>query len=188
MLLAAAAAGCRSAPAHYYSLTSRPQLSSGHPAAPQVGVKVTSIPASADRLQLVVHQGTEISILENHQWIAPLSNEIETALSVELLRRLGDDSGNGGARSDADWSIRVSVLQFEAFPGERVFIAATWIAKAGAPSSARTIACRSVISESISPGVDAMVGGYRALISKVAAQIAMSISASTVGSGTPACL
>ena len=186
-LLVAAMAGCRSAPAHYYSLTPRPQASSGHLDAPQSKVKVASIPASADRLQLVVHQGNEISILENHQWIAPLTNEIETALSIELFRRLNDDSGESAARSVADWSVRVSVLQLEAYPGDRVFIVATWIAKQGAPSSAMAITCRSEISESIGPGVDAMVDGYRALISKVADQIAMSISARTVGSGVMAC-
>jgi hypothetical protein len=149
-------------------------------------VKVASIPASVDRLQLVVHQGNEISILENHQWIAPLSNEIETALSVELLRGLNDDLGESAARSDADWSIRVSVLQLEAYPGDRVFIVATWIAKHGAPSSAKAITCRSEISESIGPGVDAVVDGYRALISKLADQMAMSTSANTVGSQRPA--
>jgi hypothetical protein len=187
MLLVAAAVGCRSAPAHYYSLTPRPQASLGHLGAPQARVKVTSIPASSDRMQLVVHQGSEISILENHQWIAPLSNEIETALSVELLRRLNDDSVDGGTRSHADWSIRVNVLQIEAYPGDRVFIAATWIAKQEAPTSAKAITCRSEIGEAISPGVNAVVEGYRALISKVADQIAMSISANTVASGVVAC-
>ncbi|HEY2534737.1 MAG TPA: ABC-type transport auxiliary lipoprotein family protein [Xanthobacteraceae bacterium] len=188
VLLVAATGGCRSVPAHYYSLTSRPQALSGHSGAPQATVKVMSIPASADRLQLVVHQGNEISILENHQWIAPLSNEIETALSIELLRRLHDDSGDSVARSDGDWSIRVNVLQLEAYPGDRVFIAATWIAQLGAPPSAKAIACRLEISEPIRPGVDATVDGYRALISKVADQIAMSISANTGGPGVVACL
>jgi hypothetical protein len=184
VLLLAATAGCRSTPAHYYSLTPRLQPSSGHLGAARASVKVTSIPASADRLQLVVHHGNEISILEDHQWIAPLSSEIETALSVELLRRLNDDSGTGNARSNANWFIRVNVLQLEAYPGDRVFIAANWIAKQGSPSSAKALACHSEISESIGPGVDAVVDGYRALISKVADQIEMSIGANPVGSGS----
>jgi hypothetical protein len=156
--------------------------------AAQASVKVTSIPASADRLQLVVHQGNEISILENHQWIASLSNEIETALTIDLLRRLSDQSGDNVARSDADWSIRVNVLQLEAYPGDHVFIAATWTARQGAPSYAKGITCRSEISESIGRGVDAVVDGYRALTSKVADQIAMSVSANRIGSGVVACL
>jgi hypothetical protein len=184
-LLLAATAGCRSAPAHYYSLTPKPPFSSIPLNAPQVNVKVTNLPASADRLQLVVHQGSEISILENHQWIAPLSNEIETALSVELLRRLSD--GAGATRGYAVWSVRVNILQLEAYPADRVFIAASWIAKQEEPQSAMGFTCHSEISESIHPGVDAIVDGYRTLILSVADQIAASMRVNTIGTGVQAC-
>jgi hypothetical protein len=183
-LLLAATAGCRSAPAHYYSLTSKPPSSSMDLNAPQVQVKVTNLPASADRLQLVVHQGNEVSILENHLWIAPLSNEIETALSVELLRRLID--GAGATRGYADWSVRVNILQLEAYPADRVFIAATWNVKREGPHANGTT-CHSQMSESIRPGIDAIVDGYRTLISTVADQIATSIGVNAVGMGVQAC-
>jgi hypothetical protein len=187
LLFAATAVGCRSMPAHYYTLSPRPLPSSNQLGTPQAKVKVTGVPASVDRLQLVVHQGNEISILDNYDWIAPLSGEIEAALSLELVRRMSSDSGEGIAGNYTAWSVRVNVLQLEAYPADRVFIAATWTARREGSSPVKAVSCYSQVSESIRPGIDAVVDGYRAVISSVADQIADSMRASAIGAGMTGC-
>jgi uncharacterized lipoprotein YmbA len=187
LLFAAAAVGCRSTPVHYYTLLPRPLSSPSHRGTPQAKVKVTAIPASVDRLQLVVHQGNEISILDNYEWIAPLSGEIESALSLELVRRLSGDLGDGIADIYSGWSVRVNVLQLEAYPADRVFIAATWTANVEGSSPVKGVTCYSQLSESIRPGIDAVIDGYRAVISSVAGQIAESMRTSALSAGITGC-
>jgi hypothetical protein len=168
------AAGCRSEPVHYYSLAQPTQLASGLRAVPQVTVRVAKVPAAVDRLQLVVHRGSEIAILDDHQWIAPLSSEIEAALSLELNNRLAEISPNNSERASADLTIQVNVTQFEAYPHDRVFIAASWRVASKADSSRKNL-CASELSESIRPGVAAAIGGFRIVVSRLANQIADSI-------------
>jgi uncharacterized lipoprotein YmbA len=186
-LLFAAMVGCRSAPVHYYSLASKPPIDSIHPGTPSINLKVTTIPASADRLQLVVHQGSQVSILENHEWIAPLPNEIEAALSFELVHRLNDDSGSDAARSHAHWIVGVNVLQLEAYPADRVFMMVNWNARLEGSSPVKGTTCYSQISEPVPLGIDAVVNGYRTLISNVAGQIAQSLRAREAGTGVAGC-
>jgi hypothetical protein len=186
-LFTVAAAGCRSMPTHYYTLVPRPTLSSTHLGTLQAKIEVAKVPASVDRLQLVVHHGNEISILENHEWIAPLSNEIETALSLELIRLLKGDSNDDPSGDNATWFIRVNVLQLEAYPADRVSIAASWSAKLQSPSQVPAFTCLSQVSESIHPGIDAMVEGYRSLISIIAERMAASMRAHRVGAGAGDC-
>ena len=168
------AAGCRSVPVHYYSLAQPTQLATGLRAVPQVTVRVAKIPAAVDRLQLVEHRGSEIAILDDHQWIAPLSSEIETALSLELSKRLGEISRDDSDRASSDLAIQVNVTQFEAYPHDRVFIAASWQVASKA-NSARKSLCASELSESIHPGVAAVIDGFRTVVSRLADQIADSI-------------
>jgi hypothetical protein len=168
------AAGCRSLPVHYYSLAQPTQLATGLRAVPQATVRVAKIPAAVDRLQLVEHRGSELAILDDHQWIAPLASEIETALSLELNKRLGEISRDNSDRASPDLTIQVNVTQFEAYPHDRVFFAASWQVASKA-DSARKFLCASELSESIHPGVAAVIDGFRAVVSRLANQIADSI-------------
>jgi uncharacterized lipoprotein YmbA len=168
------AAGCRSVPVHYYSLAQPTQLATGLRAVPQVTVRVVKIPAAADRLQLVEHRGAEIAILDDRQWIAPLISEIETALSLELNKRLGEISRGDNDRVSPNLAIQVNVTQFEAYPHDRVFIAASWQVASKA-DSARKFSCASELTESIHPGVAAVIDGFRTIVSRLANQIADSI-------------
>jgi hypothetical protein len=182
VLFLTVAAGCRSTPAHYYSLAPRPEFSPIRLGTPRIKVKISEIPASADRRQLVVHRGSEISILENHEWIAPLSDEIETGLSLELVRRL-DVTGAAATRGYVDWIVTVKVLQLDAYPADRVCIFATWIARPEGTASVHGVTRDTRVCESIGPGIDAVVDGYRELVSDVASQIAQSISADAGDTG-----
>jgi hypothetical protein len=120
--LAISAAGCRSAAVHYYSLAPNTPIASSPRDNSSMSVRVTKIPPESDRVQLVVHRGDEIAILDNDRWIAPLANELESALSYGLDHRLADDPQQ--TDRGAGWVFRVSVLQFDAYPNDQVVIAA----------------------------------------------------------------
>jgi hypothetical protein len=108
-------------------------------------------------------------------------------LSLELIRLLTDDSNDDPSGDYATWFIRVNVLQLEAYPADRVSIVASWSAKLQSPSQVPAFTCLSQVSESIHPGIDAMVEGYRSLISIIAERMAASMRAHRVGAGAGDC-
>jgi uncharacterized lipoprotein YmbA len=89
---AAMLAACASAPVHYYTLVPEPdstQAQSVPPASFQFELLSVGIPAQNDVPQLVVRQnGQAVALLDGERWIAPLADEVRSALSVDLSRRI----------------------------------------------------------------------------------------------------
>src|SRR5262249_15207758 len=84
-----AMAGCASTPLHFHTLVSTPvPPESTAPAvarSPNITWVAVSVPASADRSELVVRQTDgQVQVAEGERWVAPLADELRTAAALEL--------------------------------------------------------------------------------------------------------
>jgi uncharacterized lipoprotein YmbA len=91
--MAAALAGCASAPTHFYTLQ---QSAPAHTDAPAVSsaflidLQPVGVPAQVDQPELVVRQSEQrVAVLDNERWAAPLAGELRDALSADLAGALG---------------------------------------------------------------------------------------------------
>ena len=122
LALAAALAGCASAPVHY--TLSAPAGTASAPAGAQaaymIDVLPVSVPTPADQPQLMVRNGDgSVSALYSERWTAPLADEVRGALSDALQRELGalDVRVVKPASSAAVWRVQTDVQRFDLSPG-----------------------------------------------------------------------
>ena len=197
-LIALAAAlmlcACSSAPVHYYTLVPAARLvpaaqasAAGAPAPFQFQLMPVHIPAQVDQPQLVVRQnGPAIAMLESERWIAPLGDEIRSAVAADLTHDLGAHEAAGG-RADGRplLQIMLDVRRFDSLPGQYALINAAWTLQMnGATNSQAALACTSQIREPVGAGYDALVQGHQQALARLSAQIATaarSVAAGTAG-------
>jgi uncharacterized lipoprotein YmbA len=187
-------AGCASAPLHYYTLVP-PATDAAFgdvaltPSLPFELLPVT-IPAQVDQPQLVVRDGGQgVALLNSERWIAPLGDELRSALSTDLARQLHSEDVSAMPGNDKPLlRIKLDVRRFDSLPGSYALIDASWSVRVmhGANGQAGAVACNSRVSEPVGAGYDALVQGHQRAIGKLAAQIAA--AAQSLGNGqTPAC-
>ena len=182
-------ASCTSTPMHFHTLV--PASPDQVPALPVAGalidVEPVSVPAQVDRTELVVRQKEDgINLLENETWIAPLPDEVRSAILVELVRQLGpmkaeSERGNGSAIS-----VQLDVERFESAPAQYALIEAAWRVHIKNPTREASVSCRSRVSESVGPGYIALVRGHQRAVVVIADQIAEA-SRGLVAAGTAVC-
>lgn len=188
---AAALAACASAPMHYYTLVPAADSTQTDAAVPparfQFELLPVGIPAQNDVPQLVVRQGDQaVVMLEGERWIAPLADEVRSALSVDLSRRLNAQDIGSGLPVDGKPVVRikVDVRRFDSSPGHYALVEATWSVR---PLKGDTVlTCSSHISENVGQGYDGLVAGHQQAMSELAGQIANVAPALATGS-SPAC-
>jgi hypothetical protein len=179
-------AACSSPSSRFYTLGA--DAASG-PAAMPVSARTSNAPAwmievapidvppQVAKNQLVVQTGpTQVQVLEQERWASLPGDEIRRALSTSLTQQLGTIDVYGTAYPDTTPVYRVSmnVQRFESWPGSHALIDAVWSVRA--VRSAAVMTCRSVVSEPVSGGYDALVNGHRAALQQVAAQIAGAVA------------
>ena len=172
-------AACSSAPVHYYTLVPPPQTSEiGAAAVPaanfQFELLPVTIPAQNDQPQLIVRQGAQgIAVLNSERWIAPLADEMRSALSVDLSRQLNAQDVNGGIAIDGKQVLRikVDVQRFDSAPGDYALLEATWTVRPLKGTAVLT--CASHINEPVA-GADygTLVAAHQRALGELAAQIA----------------
>jgi uncharacterized lipoprotein YmbA len=179
---------CSSVPAmRYYTLV--PPAGGETSVAPatqpfQFELLPVSVPAQVDQPQLVVRQGGQgVAVLQGERWVAPLGDELRSALSADLTRdfRAQDVSGLASQGKGAV-RIKLDVRRFESVPGSYAFIDAAWSVrplKGGEP-----LACTSRISETVGTGYDALVQGHQQAVTRLAGQIG--VVAGAIAAGHPA--
>lgn len=187
-----ALAGCASAPIHYYTLVSPADapVASGAvtPAAIPFELLPVNVPAQVDQPQLVVRQGGQGMVpLNDQRWIAPLGDEVRSALSAELARDMGAQDvsslpGNGKPRL----RVKLDLRRFDSEPGSYALIDAAWSVRLLHAPHATTLACTSYVREPVGAGYIALVQGHQRAIARLAAQIA-GVARSLGAGGTPAC-
>ena len=181
--LAGVLAGCAASGTQYYSLqpaiskvTTVPSIVTD-----ALNVQDVNVPASVDRPQIVVagSQGGAVSVLNNSLWIAPLADEIRTALAHRLSAQLGvpDLNRSGAPQGLPLWTVQLSVDRFEAVYGRNVVIESHWRLGhvpeqkvAGLP-----MVCRAQVEVPVSTGVDAVVQGWQQAIALLADQVALQV-------------
>lgn len=200
-LLGAAAvlalAACASAPLHYYTLVApaTDAGSSGTTSAASVRsvpfqLLPVTVPAQVDQPQLVVRQGGQsVSLLNGERWVAPLADEVRSALSTDLARQLHSADVSALPGNDSPLlRIKLDVRRFDSQPGSYALIDGSWSVRAmhGASGQGGIVSCSSRISETVGPGYDALVEGHQRAIARLAGQIAA--AAQSLGNGqTPTC-
>ena len=173
--LIAMMAACTSAPIHYHTLVPAPADSATQqrPSSYRVEIVAVKIPAQVDRLEMVVRQRDgEITLLENELWIAPLADELRSALSVELLRRLSSADAQGPRRDLGPISVRVDVERFESAPGDYALVEASWSLRVNSSVRHDVVVCRTLAYERVADGISALVRAQQHAIALIADEIA----------------
>lgn len=133
-----------------------------------------SLPAQVDQPQLVVRDGAQgMLLLNGERWIAPLGDELRSALAADLVRALParDASGLPG-NSQPRLRIKVDVRRFDSQPGSYALLGATWNVRVVNGAQAGALTCASSVRETVGPGYAALVQGHQRAIASMATQIA----------------
>ncbi len=190
-------AGCASAPLHYYTLVPpatgpTSDVASSSPAMASLPFELlpVTVPAQVDQPQLVVRDGSQgVALLNGERWIAPLGDELRSALSTDLAHQLHSEDVSALPGSDKPLlRIKLDVRRFDSLPGSYALIDATWSVRVmhGASGQGSAVSCNSRVSETVGAGYDALVQGHQRAIGRLAVQIAA--VAQSLGNGqTPAC-
>lgn len=180
-----ALSACASAPLHYYTLVPSAQqqpANAGDAAGLPFELLPVSVPAQVDQPQLVVREGGQsVALLNGERWIAPLVDEVRSALSADLMQQLGSRDVSGVAENDKPTlRIKLDLRRFDSQPGSYALIEGAWSvhllqaenSSAKSNSHAGTVSCSSRIRETVGPGYNALVQGHQRAIAELAGQIA----------------
>jgi len=179
-------AACASAPLHYYTLvapepaatatTDAQALKAG---ALPFEVMPVGVPAQVDQPQLVVRDGPQrVLLLDGERWIAPLSDELRSALAADLAADLHGENATGlPDNGQPRLRVKLDVRHFDSWPGSYALLAGTWSvrvlnAKNAQAGDSGLVTCASTLRESVGNGYAALVQGHQQAIAALSAQIA----------------
>lgn len=181
-------AGCSSAPTRFYTLVSP---STATPATGSAGYRFellpVTIPAQVDQPQLVVRQSDDqVALLEGEQWIGPLAEQIQTAVSDDLQGRLGvaDVYGLPHAGSGHVFRIKLDVRRFESMPGRYALVSAAWSVRG--EDAKRALECTTTAKQPVADGYAALVQGHQQALASLSGDIATVVRQLAAG-GSAAC-
>lgn len=183
-------AGCASAPLHYYTLVpaAGAMTNTGQPAGLPFELLPVSVPAQVDQPQLLVRQGgQDVAPLGSERWIAPLGDEVRSAMSADLAAELNSQDVSGlPANGKPRLRIKLDLRRFDSAPGSYALIEAAWSVRllSGSDLADEPVACSSLIRETVAPGYTALVQGHQRALGQLAAQVAA--VARSLGAGEPA--
>lgn len=187
---ALALGGCASAPLHYYTLVAPQAEAPGMPGAAQRGAPVlsfellpVSLPAQVDQPQLVVRDGAQgMLLLNGERWVAPLGDELHSALAADLVRALpGRDASGLPDNRQPRLRIKLDVHRFDSQPGSYALLAGTWNVRVVNGAHAATVTCASNVREAVGPGYPALVQGHQRAVAALAARMAVVARALSAG-------
>jgi uncharacterized lipoprotein YmbA len=118
------------APDHFYILSVLPQGSDTRPAPAAQATLTVTLPASADRAEILLNSaGERVIVLEHERWAAPLTDLATQTLARDIERRRNDllvlvhDMGRS---KGADLRIAVDVVQMTLHRGGQARIDTQW--------------------------------------------------------------
>ena len=173
----ALAAGCASAPAHFYTLNA-----TAAPGAAQsrlsVAVGPVSVPAAVDRPQIVVStSANQVSVDEFNRWASPLQDNIARVVAENLVALLGTPRVTlfpQTVSTDLDYRVQLEVRSFESVQGKYALLNAVWTVrriKDGKTETGRTSAQESVEDGSF----DALAAAHSRALARLSKDIADAI-------------
>jgi uncharacterized protein len=175
--VAAVAAGCASATAHFYTLDSTATAHDAPVARYAVLVGPVSVPPAVDRSQFVVQVApNRVNVDEFNCWAAPLSDGIARAVAGDLAVLLGtpDVAVAPLANFNPAYRVSISVQRFQSVQNEAVLIEAVWAVHKTA--GGQTLSGRSAAHEAVQgKGYDALAAAHSRALAKVSGDIAATI-------------
>jgi uncharacterized lipoprotein YmbA len=117
-------------------------------------------------------------LLEKERWIAPLGDEIRSALTLSLTKKWDATVPPAQPADDPktvapNVQIRLDVQRFDSVPGSYALIAAVSTLKLAVPGSpVRSASCRVSIKVPVGEGYEALARGHQAALDAIAALIA----------------
>jgi uncharacterized lipoprotein YmbA len=178
-LVAAAAAGCSTTPARFYSLASTTTADGTPATSAAVMVGPVTIPASVDQPQFVVQVApNRVEVNEFNRWVAPLNDAIARAVAGDLVVLLGTPNVATAqlANFTPDYRVTIDVQRFESIQGDAALVEAVWTVRktaGGETRSGRTVAREPVQGQ----GFDALAAAHSRAIAKMSGDIAAAIRA-----------
>ncbi|SEA69874.1 PqiC family protein [Paraburkholderia sartisoli] len=180
-----ALAGCASPVSRFYTLNGN-DTGTGAPASTRpagsssmlIEVPPVDVPPQVAKYQFVVQTGpTQVQVLEQERWASLPGDEIRRALSSDLTARLGAIDVYGTPYPDGApvYRVSVNVQRFESWPGSHALIDAVWSVRAVRTQAVLT--CRSVVSEPVAAGYDALAEGHRRAVQEISTEIAAGVQA-----------
>jgi uncharacterized protein len=176
-LIAIAAAGCSTAPSHFYTLDS----TAAPAAAPATGVAVVvgpvSVPDTVDRAEFVVQVASnQVDVEEFNRWAAPLGDGIARAVAGDLSTLLGTPDVAVGpmANFTPAYRVTIDVQRFDSVQGQSATIDTMWSVHSianGKTRSGRTVAIEPVQGD----GFQALAAAHSRALVKLSADIAAAI-------------
>lgn len=176
-----ALAGCASPVSRFYTLNATDTTASTRPAGSSsmlIEVPPVDVPPQVAKYQFVVQTGpTQVQVLEQERWASLPGDEIRRALSSDLTARLGAIDVYGTPYPDGApvYRVSVNVQRFESWPGSHALIDAVWSVRAVRTQAVLT--CRSVVSEPVTAGYDALAEGHRRAVQEISTEIAAGVQA-----------
>ncbi len=172
------AAGCGSAPAHFYTLnaTAKPaDASAAKSSNLSVVVGPVSIPSIVDQPQIVVSTGpNEVLLDEFNRWASPLTNDIARVVAEDLVAILGTPHISLFQQSlaaNAGYRVAVEVQRFDSAPGDAATLSAAWIVRRTRDGKAE--AGRTTVREPASgAGFDALAAAHSRALARMSQDIA----------------
>jgi len=175
----AAAAGCSTAPARFYSLDSTATADSAPAAHASVMVGPVTIPASVDQPEFVVRvAANRVEVDEFNRWVSPLGDGIARAVAGDLVVLLGspDVAAAQLTNFNPDYRVTIDVQRFESIRGDAAVVEAVWTVRktaGGETRSGRTVAREPVQGQ----GFDALAAAHSRALTKMSGDIAAAIRA-----------
>ncbi|WP_025600142.1 PqiC family protein [Burkholderia sp. WSM2230] len=177
----AALSACSSPPSGFYTLVGGIPLSKSRSAVPPtllIDVAAVDVPAQIARTAFVMQTGANrVKVLEQTRWASLPADEIRQALSQELAQRLDtlDVARSPRPAGVPVYRVSMNVQRFESWPGSHALIDAVWSVRGLSDQAGLT--CRSIVSEPVSAGNDALVAGHRKALQQISANVADAIRA-----------
>jgi uncharacterized lipoprotein YmbA len=190
-LLALALGACASSPpTRYYTLLPSGGAPTAADAGYQIEVMPVDVPAQVDVPQMVVRtSGGEVVPVDTRRWIAPLPDELRSALSWQLTHALGarDVAGFSKDASTPTYRVNLRVQRFDSAPGAYARIDAVWSVRAIGRDTAAPAVCSSSANITVTSGYAELAQGHQQALAKIAGEIAASIRAAQASGKAPAC-
>jgi uncharacterized protein len=189
--LAATMAGCSSTPpTHFHSLVA-PPVSTGNAAvvvpASSVRFEVlpVTVPVQVDVPQFVVRLADgSITVLEHERWVAPLPDEIRSAVALRAEQTLAAASAANSATSPGVWRVSLDVQRFDAALGRAASVQLSWSLRPA--GDATVLRCQASYEEPVGNGANALAAGYRTVFERLGDVIGQALKAAAAGA-TPSC-
>jgi uncharacterized protein len=178
LVMAALMAGCATPPATRFYTLLPPANATAMPPVGEAAFELlpVRVPSQVDVPQLVVRRSNgEFGVLETHQWVAPLPDELRLALSAALVAALDQQDLYRLARPEAlpVTRVQVELRRFEARPGAGVDLQALWSVR---PAEGEALSCAGgARATAAGEGIGGLVEGYQQALQTLAVAIAASV-------------